>query len=435
MSRRLHQIIAGVNVTSGGGGGGGGITAGNVSTNQYSSSGVQAIQTFSHNHDGNYLIVDITEGYNDIGTHSPTTVTYDGVSMTKLDEIAAPASVRTISRWALLTSNTGAHNVVATWVAGSYDMGTYAIARSFSGVSASTPTGITATANGSTDTATINVSSATGEVVVDALNVRQASGDIALTAGAGQTEQANGETGWSNNSFDHSSGGSYEDGAGTVTMSWAITLGGSPESKAWSILATPLKPSGSVGGFTDNFNAYTNGDLNGQGSWSGSTGWDVQGTTVFEGAKAVMATTGGGDFTITRTFTPEASGSKYFAIRKTSNTNGKMFVRFSNGGASVAMVKLDTGTIYYYNGAWTSWGAIAADTWYVVNLEWDESLGAGAGQVRYRWHNGTSWSAYTAWTFLDDAFNSLSRIQVIEEHTGTAVDVFFDDLSETNPFP
>ena len=49
---------------------------------------------------------------------------------------------------------------------------------------------------------------------------------------------------------------------------------------------------------TENFNSYADGDLNGcnggtgwDGGWSGDTGYDVQGTTVQEGTKAVACTT------------------------------------------------------------------------------------------------------------------------------------------------
>ena len=39
--------------------------------------------------------------------------------------------------------------------------------------------------------------------------------------------------------------------------------------------------------FVDNFNSYNDGDLNGQGDWSGSTEFQIQGVVVEEGDKAV----------------------------------------------------------------------------------------------------------------------------------------------------
>ena len=42
----------------------------------------------------------------------------------------------------------------------------------------------------------------------------------------------------------------------------------------------------------DNFDSYTDGDLNGQGGWSGSSAYDVQGITVQAGAKAVVVVGG-----------------------------------------------------------------------------------------------------------------------------------------------
>ena len=41
--------------------------------------------------------------------------------------------------------------------------------------------------------------------------------------------------------------------------------------------------------FEDNFNSYNDGNLNGQGGWSGHTGFQVQGTVVKEGAKGMIA--------------------------------------------------------------------------------------------------------------------------------------------------
>ena len=48
----------------------------------------------------------------------------------------------------------------------------------------------------------------------------------------------------------------------------------------------------------ENFNSYADGDLNGEnggsgwsGAWSGSVNYDIQGTTTYEGAKAVVNST------------------------------------------------------------------------------------------------------------------------------------------------
>ena len=43
----------------------------------------------------------------------------------------------------------------------------------------------------------------------------------------------------------------------------------------------------------DNFDSYSDGDLNGQGSWSGSTAFDVQTTIKHSGTKAIKCTEDG----------------------------------------------------------------------------------------------------------------------------------------------
>jgi hypothetical protein len=194
---------------------------------------------------------------------------------------------------------------------------------------------------------------------------------------------------------------------------------------------------GGGGGYQQNFNALTTGNLHGQDSWSTAIAaeFQVQTGVVFEGAKGVSVVTGS-DGLIARDFTAETSGSKYIALRKSSAANGKLWVWFNNTAAEIIKLRLNNSTVEYWNGtagAWNSFGALSADQWYVFNVEWDAS--AQPDKYRVRYHNGTSWSAFTAWLFADVSFPSINRIRVQSEHTGVAATCYFDTITETNPIP
>jgi len=97
-------------------------------------------------------------------------------------------------------------------------------------------TGTQATASGTNNSPTVNVSSATGEIVVDVMTgFDDLGGAHSHSPGAGQTER------WG---FDFtnlgSDAGSTEAGAGSVTMSWSLTgeIGG------WAIAGVGVKPAG-----------------------------------------------------------------------------------------------------------------------------------------------------------------------------------------------
>lgn len=215
------------------GGGGGGITAGNVSTAQPAAYYDDVI-THAHNNDGDYLIVDYFHGV--VGNNAPTSVTYNGVSMTQLGlQAVAGYGGRQVTRYGLVNPASGTNNVVLTFASDGLDG--VLIVHSYSGVNQTTPTGTTVTdEGGSGDTVTVDASSASGELVVDALLIAFEADSMTVTAGAGQTESANlDSTGLAGTYV----GGavSRKDGETTTTMSWTPSTG-----KNWALLATPLKP-------------------------------------------------------------------------------------------------------------------------------------------------------------------------------------------------
>ena len=90
---------------------------------------------------------------------------------------------------------------------------------------------------------------------------------------------------------------------------------------------------------TDNFDSYSNGDLNTQNggtgwsaAWSGATSYDVQGTTTYSGAKAVQFVHAAGDQQIDRTLTTVVNaGIVSIRMRKETADNINEFVLFDGG--------------------------------------------------------------------------------------------------------
>jgi hypothetical protein len=165
---------------------------------------------------------------NNTSRQTVSSVTYGGVSMTQVP--GGTATQGTLARaelWYLTNPPTGANDVVVTFSANAISR---AGAISFTGVNQATPLGTANGANNRTSTATVDVSSATNEVVVDVVAMESTSATI--SAGANQNLGFDSDAGSTN----IRAGGSYEAGAGTVTMSWTIS-----SSKDWAIVAVPLK--------------------------------------------------------------------------------------------------------------------------------------------------------------------------------------------------
>lgn len=147
---------------------------------------------------------------------------------------------------------------------------------------------------------------------------------------------------------------------------------------------------------TDNFNSYNDADLAGQGSWATDGGtigdWDVQGTVVREGAKAVIHE----DTDTARYYkagTNQDDGKQTCYFRRSQNSAGAIFMALSEGAFGTQRIIMrvgDDGNIAYHDGAvYQTIQAYSADTWYAITVEWRSS----DHNARYSINGGT----YTAW--------------------------------------
>ena len=169
------------------------------------------------------------------GTYNVSSLTYAGTALTQIGTFGD--GYKHIELWGLLSPSTGANTLAASYNNSGPTAKIIIRALSYTGVSQDSAYGTLVSANGATNTATVNATSATGEVVVDFVSVQSYSQD--LTAGTGQTARHEGDA--TSNTIT-AFGVSDEAGAATVTMSWTFS------NDTWVIGAIPIKPTGTAAG-------------------------------------------------------------------------------------------------------------------------------------------------------------------------------------------
>lgn len=198
-----------------------------------------------------------------------------------------------------------------------------------------------------------------------------------------------------------------------------------------------------------NFNGLTDGDLNGQAGGSGwSNNWgdvgsfqpaftDVQGTTVYEGAKGVR--NAGGISAIGRTLTTALTsgntGVIYMALRRTTTAgteNCNITFRTSGDAARMSVVLNASGNLVITGTTTvTLLAGYSADTWCVVRVTYDMTAGTFTGAY--------STDAYgTAGTFSTESSSvtmaSSGDIAWVVLNGGDSNTGLHDYISPTSPF-
>jgi len=176
--------------------------------------------------------------------------------------------------------------------------------------------------------------------------------------------------------------------------------------------------------FEDNFNAYNNGDLNGQGSWSGDTSYDIQGTTVKEGAKAVQCVNNSSYDTIEKTGNLVNDGRITFYIRRSDSVATSAYYRLHEDTDTKIIVSMNkiTDKIQYRNAdGYVDIQSFSLDTWYCVEIEWRSS----DHKARYRIDEGT-------WTDWDTTRHTwTSGIETFNMYAGNSnLSFFVDHIAE-----
>jgi len=189
-----------------------------------------ATLTFAHTvgAGASLLLVDVHA--ND-GTATVSSVMYGTANLTQVGSAVAPLTLNRAEIWSLVNPPAGTDNVVVT-LSAAENLAAGAV--SYLGVDPATPFGMSASASGVAVGPSVVVTSATNQVVVDAVS---ADGDaLSLTAGAGQSQQYNTNTGILPTNI--LAAGSTAPGAASVTMSWTL---GVPLID-WSMVGVALLP-------------------------------------------------------------------------------------------------------------------------------------------------------------------------------------------------
>jgi len=130
--------------------------------------------------------------------------------------------------------------------------------------------------------------------------------------------------------------------------------------------------------FFEDFNSYSDGDLNGQGGWSGDAGYfTVEGTTVYEGAKAVEGYT---STTVLKSIKKELSNMPnnfeiISHIRVSAINSHGGYVRVLNqNSATIGGKHMNVNNQFQVQGRTSATdGSFTNDTWYVWQLQFRES--------------------------------------------------------------
>lgn len=189
------------------------------------------------------------------------------------------------------------------------------------------------------------------------------------------------------------------------------------------------------------FNGLSDGDLNGQGggtgwtgNWAGGTNYDVQGTTRYEGAKAII----GDNSSIDRTLTTAVSGDGnivYFAARRSVTNSGQSYVHFqSAGGSRCGIIMNNAGAIKTYPGsASTILASYSANTWYVFKLTMN--VASNTFDVDYStgaYGSAGTWTTGVAGVAMSSTGN-ITKVTYDLDTNGTQTQLF-DYISGVSPF-
>ena len=188
---------------------------------------------------------------------------------------------------------------------------------------------------------------------------------------------------------------------------------------------------------TDNFNSYTDGDLNGQtggtpsGTWSGDVDLDIQGTTYFNdgGTKAVQLAAVVEKY-CSKTGTLTNDGQLVIYVNRTTDSNGVLSITLFEGASVRINCKCETDeTLYtYYSGVWNSTGlTFSENVWFYIKIEWRSS----DHTARFSIDGGTP----TGWLATQGTWvNGIDTVR-IGSNAGTAGTLYFDYIAEESYTP
>lgn len=179
---------------------------------------------------------------------------------------------------------------------------------------------------------------------------------------------------------------------------------------------------------TEDFNGYSDGDLNTLNGGSGwSSGWtanasvDVQGSVVYEGAKAgFFNSVADGVGAVRSLTTAVSSGTVSLRVRR-PDKSAIFDVRITDASDQrLIYLRFGTADITLINNSETIVSGYSIDTWYLVELFID-TAGSGAHKVRI---DGGSWTS----TVNDYDGGAGDAKKILLESGGAGCNAYFDDI-------
>lgn len=180
----------------------------------------------------------------------------------------------------------------------------------------------------------------------------------------------------------------------------------------------------------EDFNALSNGVLNGQNGWSGDTGWTVQTGTVYEGAKAAQFVAAGGNHTIyklTGINVPATATAIFFTAVRMSNTNGALSWAFLTATGGISQVMYQGQFQQLVNGQTNTGLTWSINTWYLIGIEVDFAN----NQVRYNSNGG----AFSSWYNPTISITGQAVTSMYLNKEATTANAYVDNIYYTQTLP
>ncbi len=151
--------------------------------------------------------------------------------------------------------------------------------------------------------------------------------------------------------------------------------------------------------FEDNFESYSEGNLNGQGGWSGDTNFKIQGDTIWEGTGAIECALVS-SVMIDKIGTLSTGFSQGIFMMATT-ANGEFRTSFRNSIVTPFTLKLNTNSRVTLEtpDQIAELGPYQANKWYYIECQYTHPV-AYIDRMRARYRNvsdGTSFSSWTDW--------------------------------------
>lgn len=212
---------------------------------------------------------------------------------------------------------------------------------------------------------------------------------------------------------------------------------------AWAALSFMYAPTALAENYIlEDFEDYTQTDLNGQGDWVADTVYEVVNDEKWDGAQGLKAYFTSDSFLDAhKHFTTSTAGTLYYSTKLNYGADGTAMnssIYLYDEANAVAGVIINrgasSGNIYAFtNDGYDDVGDVDDDTWVRIGIQWDDAAQADKYRVNV---NGGAWSDWKAYNGSPswDGIDSI-KIQGRAQDGATSGDVSWDYFSSDYELP